>query len=84
MAKRIKVQKGAPGTGHNPVARHAGKFNRNTVFRDRTKYSRRLKHKTRDAFPIPSFCRWHSESVAVRVKAHFCALFSAHRMHVLE
>jgi hypothetical protein len=28
----------------NPVARHAGKFNRSTVFKDRTAYRRTDKH----------------------------------------
>lgn len=29
----------------NPVARHAHRFNRSGAFRDRTKYTRRAKHK---------------------------------------
>lgn len=36
----------------NPVARHAGRFNRATVFRDRTRYSRKPKHKGRESFAV--------------------------------
>jgi hypothetical protein len=36
----------------NPVARHAGRFNHATVFRDRTRYSRKPKHKGRESFSM--------------------------------
>tara|TARA_R110002110_G_scaffold147129_2_gene337433 strand:+ start:145111 stop:145260 length:150 start_codon:yes stop_codon:yes gene_type:complete len=29
---------------HNPVAKHAGKFNKATVHQDKTKYTRKNKH----------------------------------------
>ena len=31
-------------TRHNPVAKHAHKFNKSAVHRDRTKYTRKEKH----------------------------------------
>ena len=30
----------------NPVAKHAPKFNKAQTFKDKTKYTRKLKHKT--------------------------------------
>jgi hypothetical protein len=36
----------------NPVAKHAGKFNRAATFRDRRAYTRKDKHKGREPFPI--------------------------------
>lgn len=36
----------------NPVARHAGRYNRCDVFRDRSKYRRDRKHKGRDSYPM--------------------------------
>lgn len=38
----------------NPVAKHAHKFNRAQVFKDKTKYQRKIKHKGREPF-IMSF-----------------------------
>lgn len=36
----------------NPVAKHAGKFNRAAIFRDARAYRRAPKHKGREPFPI--------------------------------
>jgi hypothetical protein len=36
----------------NPVAKFAHQFNKTLVFKDKTKYSRKAKHKTEEAFPI--------------------------------
>ncbi|WP_202901164.1 DUF7230 family protein [Methylocaldum szegediense] len=36
----------------NPVAKYAGKFNRAATFRDGRTYTRKVKHKGREPFPI--------------------------------
>jgi hypothetical protein len=36
----------------NPVAKYAGKFNRAATFRDGRTYTRKLKHKGQEPFPI--------------------------------
>ncbi len=36
----------------NPVAKHAGKFNRAATFRDGRAYRRKPKHQGREPFPI--------------------------------
>ncbi|WP_347258436.1 DUF7230 family protein [Methylocaldum sp.] len=36
----------------NPVAKYAGKFNRAATFRDGHTYTRKLKHKGQEPFPI--------------------------------
>ena len=41
MGKKLKRDNSGV---RNPVARHAGKFNRSTVFKDRTRYRRTDKH----------------------------------------
>lgn len=41
-----------PSPLRNPVARHAGKFNRAATFRDGRAYRRKPKHKGREPFPI--------------------------------
>jgi hypothetical protein len=40
------------GSRRNPVARHARRFNRAAVFRDRSKYSRKSKHKNPEPFAL--------------------------------
>lgn len=37
---------------YNPVAKHAGKFNRAATFRDGRAYNRKPKHKGREPSPI--------------------------------
>ncbi|BBL73506.1 DUF7230 family protein [Methylomagnum ishizawai] len=37
---------------NNPVAKHAGKFNRAATFRDARSYRRKPKHPGREPFPI--------------------------------
>ena len=36
----------------NPVARYAARFQRASVFRDRTKYRRHNKHRGRESWPV--------------------------------
>ncbi|HLF95905.1 MAG TPA: hypothetical protein VI457_02070 [Methylococcaceae bacterium] len=36
----------------NPVAKFAVRFNKAVVFQDKTRYSRKRKHKSREPFPI--------------------------------
>lgn len=36
----------------NPVAKFAYQYNRSRIFSDKTKYSRKAKHKSRESFPI--------------------------------
>jgi hypothetical protein len=38
----------------NPVARHGRRFNRAAVHRDRTRYTRKAKHKSREPFAVPA------------------------------
>lgn len=45
-------KKQARSTRRNPVARHAVRFQRARIFRDRTKYSRHDKHKGRESWPV--------------------------------
>jgi len=37
----------------NPVAKNAHRFNRSAVFADKTRYSRKIKHKGQDPVPMP-------------------------------
>ena len=56
MSKKIDSP---PARLRNPVAKHAGKFNRAAVFRDARTYSRKQKHRGRligKGFPPPNFC----------------------------
>lgn len=39
----------------NPVAKFAFQFNKSHVFKDKTKYQRRAKHKGKEPFPITLF-----------------------------
>jgi hypothetical protein len=39
-------------TVQNPVAKFAHQFNKTLIFKVKTKYSRKAKHKTEEAFPI--------------------------------
>ena len=48
----------------NPVARHAGRFNHATVFRDRTRYSRKPKHKGRESSAITVSAAVMAEGIA--------------------
>ncbi len=41
------------GGRKNPVARHAYKVNRSVVFKDRTQYRRKTKHKGLESFAMP-------------------------------
>jgi hypothetical protein len=50
MSKKTTPPSG--GERRNPVAKHAHRANRATVFRDRTQYSRKTKHRAREPFPL--------------------------------
>jgi len=50
MSKKTSPPSG--GERRNPVAKHAPRVNRATVFRDRTQYHRKAKHKAREPFPL--------------------------------
>ncbi len=41
-----------PPDKRNPVAKYGSRLNRATVYRDRSKYSRRCKHKGRESFSL--------------------------------
>jgi hypothetical protein len=49
----------------NPVARHAGRFNRAETFRDRTRYRRKPKHKGREPFAETVFKAVSAKGFAV-------------------
>ncbi len=49
-------RKSARPPRRNPVARHAARFQRARVFRDRTKYRRHDKHKGRESWPVCVAC----------------------------
>ncbi len=51
MSKKKSVNK--QRAMRNPVAKHAHNFNRNTVFADKTRYTRKTKHKGLDPVPMP-------------------------------
>lgn len=46
-------KKAVTSTRRNPVARFAAKFQRATSFRDRTRYRRHDKHKSKESCPVP-------------------------------
>ena len=46
-------KKAATPTRRNPVARFAARFQRATSFRDRTRYRRHDKHKSKESCPVP-------------------------------
>lgn len=50
MSKKIPTK--FKGVRRNPVAKHAHKVNRAGVFRDRGQYTRKLKHKGHEPFPL--------------------------------
>ncbi|MEE9425642.1 MAG: hypothetical protein V3V18_11810 [Methylococcales bacterium] len=51
MSKKKKVTKGKLSF-QNPVAKHAHNFNRSVVFADKTRYTRKTKHKGLDPAPM--------------------------------
>lgn len=52
MKKHKKVNKMADLSSRNWVAKHARQFNKAQVFSDKTKYTRKVKHKNREPLPI--------------------------------
>lgn len=51
MSKKKKVTKGKLSF-QNPVAKHAHNFNRSVIFADKTRYTRKTKHKGLDPAPM--------------------------------
>jgi hypothetical protein len=51
MSKKKKVTQGKLSF-QNPVAKHAHNFNRSVVFADKTRYTRKTKHKGLDPVPM--------------------------------
>ena len=51
MSKKKKVTQGKLSL-QNPVAKHAHNFNRSVVFADKTRYTRKTKHKGLDPVPM--------------------------------
>jgi hypothetical protein len=58
-----------PPTGRrpNPVAKHAHKVNRAVVFLDRSRSTRKSKHKAREPFPL---CGVNHPRTAEKVRVH--------------
>ncbi|WP_428356938.1 DUF7230 family protein [Methyloprofundus sp.] len=52
MKKRKKQQKNNVSAAHNLVAKHAHYFNKAIIFKDKSKYQRKAKHKSLDPFFI--------------------------------
>ena len=52
MKKRRKTIKLVSVPLHNLVAKHAHQFNRAAVFKDKSKYNRKAKHKSSEPFSI--------------------------------
>ncbi|MGR9100277.1 MAG: DUF7230 family protein [Gammaproteobacteria bacterium] len=57
MKKPTKTRQTPPMAMQNPVARHAHRFNKAQAFRDKTKYSRKAKHKSAEPFPMTTLER---------------------------
>lgn len=52
MKKRHKIKLSTEIVLKNPVAKYAGQFNKAQVFKDKTKYQRKAKHKGREPFIV--------------------------------
>ncbi len=52
MSKKKKAVVGKPLPCRNPVAKHAHNFNRSVVFAEKTRYTRKTKHKGLDPVPM--------------------------------
>ena len=50
MKKRHRIKLPNQALTNNPVAKYAGQFNKAQVFKDKTHYQRRAKHKGREPF----------------------------------
>ena len=50
MKKRKKQQKNSAPETRNLVAKHAHSFNKAVIFKDKSKYLRKAKHKTLESF----------------------------------
>jgi len=55
MKKRKKVTQSDVYLPRNPVAKFASQFNKAQVFKDKTQYHRRAKHKGKEPFPMMLF-----------------------------
>ena len=52
MKKRKKSNNLTTAVCNNPVAKYAHQFNKAQVFKDKSKYQRRCKHKGKEPFPM--------------------------------
>ncbi|MCX7087517.1 MAG: hypothetical protein NTV00_05600 [Methylococcales bacterium] len=52
MSKKRNTLKHEDGNLSNPVAKHAHKFNKAHIFRDKSQYTRKAKHSRSEAFII--------------------------------
>ncbi len=52
MKKRKKAKESDVCLLKNPVAKFAYQFNKAKVFKDKTKYQRKVKHKEKESFPM--------------------------------
>ena len=64
----MKNLNGKTGAGNNIVAKHAHKFNKSLVHRDKTKYTRKEKHKGK-VRQVRHYCVDNFENCATLVKA---------------
>lgn len=62
MKKSKKQQKKSAPETKNLVAKHAHYFNKAVIFKDKTKYQRKAKHKSIDPFFI-SCTTWYKKGV---------------------
>ena len=52
MKKHKKTSHSTAFSANNPVAKYAHCFNKALVFRDKSKYSRQVKHKFKESLPM--------------------------------
>jgi len=74
MSKHKQSSGLAPPKLLNPVAKYAGKFNKARIHRDKSKYSRKGKHKYREPLPMALYAaKSHSVPLAkAAVFPHSC------------
>lgn len=74
MKKRKKSTQVNSCSLRNPVAKFASQFNKAQVFKDKTKYHRRAKHKSKESFPIILFSGIGKDSLLMGhlIKSSYC------------
>lgn len=55
MKKHKKTSHSTPFSANNPVAKYAHRFNKAQIYRDKSKYSRPVKHKLKESLPMILF-----------------------------